>query len=191
MKNYKKIIAAVLVVAIVASCAVGATLAWLQDKTQEVKNTFAPAGIDITLEESETEKDNENNDVRDYKMIPGAVLSKDPKATVLAGSEECYLFVEVIRENDFDTFITSAIADGWEKLDVDGKEVYYRTVPASETTDQEFEILAGNTVTVKDSITNDQMDAIEEGKEPKISFKAYAIQTANTGSVTEAWAKIQ
>ncbi len=186
MKKSKSI-ALVLILTLLATCVVGTTIAWLQDETQTVTNTFAPAGIEITLAESGTSKDGDN-DVKDYKMIPGTTESKDPKVTVLADSEECYLFVEVIRENNFDHFITSAIADGWTNLNLQDREVYYRTVAADDE-DQAFDILAGNTVTVKGTITNDDMATIVEGEEPTISFKAYAIQTANIDSVEAAWAE--
>ena len=54
---------------VLAVAAVGGTLAWLTDSTQEVKNTFTTSDIDITLAETTGTS---------YKMVPGFTITKDP-----------------------------------------------------------------------------------------------------------------
>ena len=169
-----------LAVMLVVGCAVGGTLAWLTDTTGPVVNTFTVGNIDIDLAETTT----------DYKMVPGATISKDPKVTVKAGSEACWLFVEVTESDNLDNFINYTIATGWTQLPgVSG--VYYREVAAA-TADVEFSVLTNNQVTVKDTVTKAMMDAItnQTATAPTLTFKAYAVQKAGVASATEAWAKV-
>lgn len=154
---------------------VGGTLAWLTDQTAEVKNTFTVGDINIDLTETN----------RDYKMVPGNTIAKDPTVTVKANSEACWLFVKVTESENLDTFITYAIAEGWTKLQ-DG--VYYREVPAS-AADQTFSVLAGNTVTVKSDVTKTMLKTAKTDA-PTLTFKAYAVQKDNVASASDAWAKV-
>lgn len=169
--------AVVLVLGIVAG-----TVAWLQDQTDPVVNTFTIGNIDIDLEETTT----------DYKMVPGSTIAKDPFVTVEGGSEECYLFVKVTESTDpvLDDYITYSIANGWTLLD-NTTDVYYRVVSASET-DQVFGVLTNDQVTVKNTVTKEMMDALEQsGKNPTLTFKAYAVQKENVADAATAWAMFQ
>ena len=64
---------------VLAVAAVGGTLAWLTDSTQEVKNTFTTSDIEITLTESEN---------LDLKMVPGFTITKDVPGGALAIARE-------------------------------------------------------------------------------------------------------
>lgn len=180
----KKILALALSLALAVAIGVGSTLAWLTDTTDAVTNTFTVGNIDITLEET----------ARDFKMVPGADISKDPKVTVKADSEDCWLFVKVEKSKNLDSFISYGIADGWDELDnmpgVTG--VYYRKVTAS-TNDQPFEVLEGNKVTVKgEDVTKAMMDAITAttAPAPTLAFTAYAVQQHGSDNAAAAWEKI-
>ena len=123
----------------------------------------------------------------DYKMVPGNTIAKDPTVTVKANSEACWLFVQVTKSENLDTFITYAIAEGWTALsDVDG--VYYREVPAS-AADQTFSVLAGNAVTVKSDVTRTMLETAKTDA-PTLTFQAYAVQKDNVASASDAWAKV-
>lgn len=177
--NVKK--TAVLVVAfiLVAVCAVGGTLAWLQDETDAVVNTFTTAEVDIDLDESTGEE---------YKMTPGATIAKDPKVTVFAGSEDSYVFVKIDESANLDDFISYTVAEGWTLVD-DTTNVYYRTYTSTDS-DVEYSVLANDQVTVLDSVTNEQMEELTEGTYPTLTFTAYAVQMNNgdsTFTVAEAW----
>ena len=179
----KKSLALVLALAMIVVCVVGGTLAWLIATTPEVKNTFTYGDIDITLAETTGTS---------YKMIPGYTIAKDPKVTVLAGSEKCYLFVKVDKSANFDNFMTCTIATGWTALDgVDG--VYYRIVDASET-DQEFAVLKDNQVTVRGDVTKTMLNGLTEATQPTLTFTAYACQYNNSNNThfdaAAAWAKV-
>ena len=120
-------------------------------------------------------------------MVPGNTIAKDPTVTVKANSEACWLFVKVTESTDLKDFITYAIAEGWTALpDVNG--VYYREVPAS-AADQTFPVLAGNAVTVKDTVTKALLETAKTSA-PTLTFKAYAVQKDNVTSASDAWAKV-
>lgn len=176
----KKILVACLCVALAVLTIAGTTLAYLTATTGPVTNTFTVGNIDITLTETTT----------DYKMVPGSPIAKDPKVTVKAGSEACWLFVKVEESTNLDDFITYTIADGWTALTgVDG--VYYREVSAT-TTDTDYAVLKDNQVTVKNTVTKAMMDAITNrtNTNPTLTFTAYAVQKAGFDTAAAAWAEV-
>lgn len=103
----KRTLALLVALVLVVGCIIGGTLAWLTAKTDAVVNTFTTSDIDVTLTETEEE----------YKMVPGYTIHKDPKTTVVKGSEECYLFVKVEKSANFDSYMTYEMADGWTALE--------------------------------------------------------------------------
>lgn len=171
----KKTLALVLALTLLVAGVVGGTLAWLTDRTAEVKNTFTVGDINIGLTETTT----------DYKMVPGNTIAKDPTVTVKANSEACWLFVQVTESENLDTFITYAIANGWTKLK---SGVYYREVSASDA-DQPFSVLAGNAVTVNNTVTKEMLTA-KDFTNPTLTFQAYAIQKAHFDTPAAAWAEV-
>ena len=179
----KKSLALVLALAMIVVCVVGGTLAWLTATTPEVKNTFTTSDIDITLAETTGTS---------YQMIPGYTIAKDPKVTVLAGSEKCYLFVKVVKSANFDTFMTYDMADGWTALDgVNG--VYYRVVDTADM-GTAYSVLANDRVTVRDTVTKADMNGLTEATQPTLTFTAYACQYNNSNGTSftaaDAWAKV-
>lgn len=179
----KKSLALLLAIAIVVVGVVAGTVAWLTDRTAAVKNTFTTS--DITIELTETTGES-------YKMIPGCTIKKDPKVTVKADSEACYLFVKLEKSTNFDTFMTYEMADGWTALP-EAPGVYYRKVAAA-TADTTFEVLKDNQVTVKGTVTKEQMNALTADTYPTLTVTAYASQLYknNTEKFTAAaaWANI-
>lgn len=172
----KKTIALVMAMVMLFGIAVGGTIAWLTDKTAEVKNTFTVGNIDIDLDES---------DDLDLKMVPGKDITKDPEVTVKANSEACWLFVKIDKSSNLDDFIDYTVDSGWTKLQ-DG--VYYREVAAT-TADVTYSVLAEDQVTVNSDVTKAMMDAIEKGEaaKPTLSFTAYAIQKDGFATAAAAW----
>lgn len=183
--NKKKIVVPLLVFALVVTT-IGGTLAWLMDKTDEVKNTFTVGNVGVTLQEKDKDGNWQETGRNDYQLIPGRDLSKEAKVTLDEGSQDAYVFIKVAKENNFDTYLTSAIDPAWTPLPgVDG--VYYKeNVKAGDAQT----ILAGNHVVVKDTLTNtDMMNAKE--LVPSISFTAYAIQKENIDTVADAWNQVK
>ena len=197
--------------------AAGGTLAWLTDNTQEVTNTFTVGNISIELTESDADVDGNNGDKdnNSYKMVPGDTISKDPKVTVKANSEPCWLFVKVTEGTvvgkdangnnvayAFKDFIDYSVITGekaWSKLE-GVTDVYYMEVDAA-AADQVFYVIqdkAGNSnkVTVKDSVTKTMMDDLSRAGAtlPTLKFVAYAVQISNGAdefTPAAAWGKLQ
>ena len=137
MKNIKsKLVIVVISILSICSFIVGTSVAWLTSKTDEVVNTFTYGDINIKIEETDTQ-DNDNNEfTNEYKMLPGNKITKDPKITVLKNSEDSYLFVEITKSTNFDDFMTFELVEGWTLVE-DTKNVYVREVTMSDK-DQEF-----------------------------------------------------
>lgn len=168
-----------LALVLVFAVAVGGVVAWLTDKTDPVENTFTVGDINITLTESPN---------LDLKMVPGKTITKDPKVTVEAKSEACWLFVKVKESTNFGTFMTYTMANGWTALDGQNG-VYYREVAAT-TADTSFAVLKDNQVTVKDGVTKAQLEEVKTANQPTLTFTAYAVQKDNIADAATAWSKI-
>ena len=198
--NSRKAGLVLLAVVLVIGCAVGGTLAWLTDETAPVVNTFTSSDVSITLTETKP-------DSRTAKMVPGADIAKDPTVTVSADSEDCYVFVKVEKSVNFDTYMTYTEADGWAVIESgDNYVVYGRTAKANNS----FSVLKDDKVAVRPDVTKANMaqidgkggtDAQNEAEiaaRPKLTFTAYAIQSANLADrnsdsivdAKDAWALI-
>ena len=192
----KKSLALVLALAMIVVCVVGGTLAWLIATTGSVTNTFTYGDIDIKLEETDATVSADGSATKEFKMIPGYTIAKDPKVTVLADSEKCYLFVKVDKSANFDSFMTYAMADGWTQGDGTDipSNVYYREVDTA-AANQEFGVLKNNQVTVSGDVTKTMLNAlnVEGATQPTLTFTAYACQYNNSNgthfTAAEAWAK--
>lgn len=185
MKNHanrrsvsSKAFAAVLALVLVLGCALGGTVAWLVAESGPVTNTFTYGDINIALTETTGE---------DYKIIPGVDIAKDPKVTVEADSEACWLFVKV---EEVGTFVadkvTYSVADGWTAL-TGQPGVYYREVGAV-TADTDFYVLKDNVVKVSDTLTKEDIKDIPT--RPTLTFTAYAVQKDGIADAATAWSKI-
>lgn len=181
------------VIALVLCSVISGTLAWLIADTDPVVNTFTYGDINITLQETDTNLDGDNDPTtNDYPMVPGQTITKDPKVTFLANSENAWLFVKLEKSANFDEFMTFEVIDEWLPLEnVDG--VYYRVVDKADA-DAEFGIIKDNTVNVKGEVTKEMLNALDkDGVEnyPKLTITAYAVQRdTNIASAADAWALI-
>ena len=189
----KKTIALIVCLTLIIGCAVGGTIAWLTDKTAAVTNTFTAGDVDIDLTETDVEGDGTLT-ANSYKMVPGNTITKDPKVTVVAGSEACWLFVKVEKSANYSTYLEDYVmATGWKELTA-GSGVYYRAVDAS-STDQVFTVLASKEgypdgyVVVKESVTKSDLETAKTTP-PTLKFTAYACQKDNVATAAEAWEKV-
>lgn len=178
---------ALLALVLVIGCVAGGTVAWLVAKTEPVVNTFTYGKIDITLTETTGTS---------YKIIPGTDITKNPKVTVTAGSEACWLFVKVEEVGAISTITTDpvhyAIDTGWAQLkDKDGKDVsgvYYRLVDAVDN-DTAFNVLKDNKIIVSGELTKETINGYAV-QQPTLTFTAYAVQKENIDNAADAWAKV-
>ncbi len=175
-KVNKKLIVALLSFVLLFGGTFGSSLAWLLDNSDPVTNTFETSNIDIELDES---------DNLDLKMIPGHTVTKDPKVTVIGGSEDCWLFVEITEtlgawaddelgansDPAFTDFLNYSVdtssENAWTRGEGEGENkngvptnVYFRKV-TSNTSNQVFDILKDNKVVVSGEITKELMEEID------------------------------
>ena len=189
----------ILAVVLIVGISVGGTLAWLTATTGPVTNTFTVGDINIKLEEHAYNPEITNVKLNDnpvtsqtYPLIPGTTYFKDPTVTVLANSEDCYLFVKFEEDNKNTavlTYTSELDGNGWAKLTgVTGvTNVWYREVDkASENVS--FPLLEDNKVTVPGTLTKENMPVA--ASTPKLTYTAAAIQKDNTGTAAEAYEKL-
>lgn len=178
-----KTLVALLSLVLLLGCSLSGTLAWLADSTGPVTNTFTVGDIEIELTETP----------REYKIVPGVNIAKDPKVTVKANSEACWLFVKVdeaywpdFKEEDGITpKVNYTLAQGWEPLEGESG-VYYREVDAETAkAGYEYPVLNGNEVTVSSTLTKSEVQQITT--KPTLTFTAYAVQQEGVADAETAW----
>ena len=190
--NKRRILALVLACVLCVCIGIGGTLAWLTAQTTTVVNTFTVGDINITL----TETTGPN-----YNFVPGDKIAKDPKVTVKANSEDCYLFIHVTDANNNITdetnngkIINWVVANGWAP--VAGHDGYWSREVAASNTDTTFAVLTDGiaddgkdgSVTVSTEVTKAMVTDLTTNK-PTITVTAAAVQKDNV-SETDAWAKL-
>lgn len=183
-----KIAALIAAIVLVIGCTAGGTVAWLVSKPKPIVNVFTVGNINATLTET----------AKEFKIVPGVNIAKDPVATVKANSEDCYLFVELTEKN-WPTFTEATeagstarkveyeIADGWTELKSE-HGVYYREVLKKDTENRAFHVLKDDLVTVSSTLTKENADAIQTAGAPELTVAVYAVQKEGMGSAAEAWA---
>ena len=190
-----KPLALIMALVLLVGGVIGGTVAWLIATPDPVVNTFTYGDINIELDETDTQLDGDNNpNTNEYEMMPGQSITKDPEITVKSGSEEMWLFVKLEKSSNFDTFMEYTVADGWTALSgVDG--VYYQHITAEDvaTADKKIAVIKDDTVTVKESVTKEQLNALDSGSSenyPTLTVTAYAVQYAGNATADDAWAKV-
>lgn len=205
-KTLRKVLPVLALVLVVAVASVGGTIAWLTDKTDPVTNTFTTANIGIGLTETWNAMKNENstaNDTWNAKLVPGAEYSKDPKVTVNAGSEACWLFIHVTEANNTINTNEQVVSysvrtngtDAWTA--VFGHEgFFYRIVDATTAAaGTSYYVLTGDTtnpngfVKINENLTKAQEEAFGRNT-PTITVTAAAVQKDGVADVAAAWDKL-
>ena len=125
-------------------------------------------------------------------MMPGLEFTVDPKVTVSAGSEKCWLFIKIDEIIDepakFSDYLSYTVATGWTPLDGHAG-VYYRQVDAT-ATNVSFDIIQNNTVTANADCTKSDYDELD-GQSLNLDFTAYAVQFVGFDTPALAWAEAQ
>ena len=183
-KMYKAMLLVLCAILLVAGSVMG-TLAYLQDKTETVKNTFVVGKVEITLQEKaidpETGKVTAGTPVTgltNVKLVPGRKIEKNPFITVEAGSEKCYVFIK-FENNIPETYGTlDGFASAWTLIDETNKiYVYNEVVDAS---------AAAKTVNVFTSFTCAKGVTAYNGETNlAINITAYAVQAEGFDNVQE------
>ncbi len=176
MKKRIGIIIAATIIFLMISVSV--TYAYLMSASRPVKNTFTLGEVNIELYETSGDK---------YFITPGASIHKDPKVTVKAKSDKCWLFVEITKANGFDHYMSFEMADGWQLLE-GHQNVYYMQLEKTDV-DTQYSIIKGDILSVYDTVTEEQLDSLLTV--PSLSFKAFAIQHETIDTPVSAWEKLK
>ena len=198
-KLNKKIIAMLSVFIMLALVVIGnsvsGTVAWLVSKPESTVSTFTLGDINITLAESDFGSQ--------PKIIPGVDIKRDPKVTVKANSEACWLFVKVEERNwpDFEEDgtrkVSYSVNNGWNVL-TNNPGVCFREVSAEDAQKGiDYTVLAGNescpsgVIKVSQELTKEEINSIRSSeKQPSLTFTAYAVQRAGIDTAAAAWATV-
>lgn len=192
----KKYMVLVLALLLAVGGVVSGTLAWLVDSAGPVENIFTRSDIDVKLSENQ----------KNFQMIPGWTIAKDPVITLSEDSEDCYLFVKVEESGGtetypFDAFIAYAIGGNWKQLEKGENDpvsgVYYCVIDSDEKRYDsvekkpvEYHVLGAgrykDTSGVEYTWNQDEVLTKPEvtkammdavkDQEPKLTFTAYAVQ---------------
>lgn len=198
MKTARKVLLLVLCAALLVSASVMGTLAYLTDD-DAVVNTFTVGAVAITLDELDTDNDNNVADnttygegeaatvrdkANDYKLYPGHTYVKDPTIHVGADSEDCWLFVKVengIAAIEADTKIADQMADiGWSAVEGEENLYAYKQIVSKNT-----DVVVFNSFKIAETVTNDTLASYADAV---INVTAYAVQTDGFDTAAEAWA---
>lgn len=196
--NARRILLLVGLMSLVAVISIGGTIAWLTDTTGPVTNTFTAANIDIDLTETKAPNGGNlgTNEKWEAKLIPGSIYAKNPKVTVAAESEACWLFVHVDAKNnkisftnengqevELDNVIGYSVPSDWKPVmwtdTIEGTVTkagfYYMTIDATTAkTGASYDVLTGGTdkntdgqVTINEDLTKEMEDYIEKNADKK------------------------
>lgn len=164
---------------------IGCTIAWLFTETPELVNTFTPSDVEISLTENCSDT---------FQMIPGEVYTKDPKVSVNGAKTnmDIYLFVKFEASDNADTFLsyttTLTEANGWKLVEGE-TNIWYRVVKTTDT-EKSWDLLVENKVTINESVTKAQLNALTTGNYPTLNFDAAAVQFDNLDNVRAALALV-
>jgi hypothetical protein len=206
-KFTKALLIAVCALTLVAATFAG-TLAYLTAETQAVVNTFTVGKVAIKLDEAKVDAngaiitgegagrvEGNGNPINTYKLVPAKTYIKDPKVTVLAGSEKCYLFVKVenaisayeVAADKGDTIAEQMAANDWSQLTVNDApvaNVYYHAAVDASTSADDMEYPVFGSFTLNGEVDAEDLQVI---KDMTITITAYAVQAEGFATAADAW----
>ena len=164
---------------------IAGTVAYMTSVTTKVTNTFTSGNVAITLDESVVDvygnkTTGTTTSGNTYKLIPGHEYSKDPTVHVAEGSEDCWIFVQIVDDlaaiQDADTIATQLSTIGWTLVSGQSNVYAYKET-----------VSAGENVSVFTSfkLKGDADVAAYAGK--NITVMAYAVQADGFISAQAAW----
>ncbi|MGM9541679.1 MAG: SipW-dependent-type signal peptide-containing protein [Candidatus Limivicinus sp.] len=190
----KKTLTVLLALVLVIAMSVAGTMAYLTSTTDTVTNSFTVGNVAITLDEAQVDvygkavtpaaRVKENT----YKLIPGHEYTKDPTVHVAAGSEDCWLFVQVV--NGISELEAATVADGYKTI-ADQMTAHGWTAVTGATNVYAYsdKVSAGTDVHVFDQFKiRGDADVSTVTANTQITIKAYAVQADTFDTAAAAWA---
>ena len=206
-KSLGKLLTLIACVLALVVAGIAGTYAYLIDD-DEVVNTFTVGDVQISLDETDVDGDN-NTKENAYHLIPGETYLKDPTVTVLENSEESYVRILMTLKNaadlkaimadknlELDDFITDLNADwvlkGVKEDTANDALVYeyrYKTTVSGMSGEVELPALF-ETLAVPGVLDSDDLKALYgTNGEFEMIFKAHAIQASGFENAEDAaWA---
>lgn len=204
MKN-KKALNMVASLALVGALGLGATLAYLSDKTDSITNTFT-IGKNVDIQISEGNYQNPKNRIvvegesatQEYTDLnTGVKYTKDPRVDMKQGSNEAYIFMNIAGLDEFLAYSVNdddiadlhiytnntkdVLSEKWVKVSAgEGKDGTYLYVGDGGKSDPNT-LSNGSTASLFDQIEIDSsvVSTKNEVSIPQISVKAAAVQSTN------------
>ena len=186
-----KAVALLLCVALLIGGAIGGTLAYLMTSTTPVVNTFTVGNIG-TLSLTETGI-NDTNRTKDFMVIPGVDITKDPKVTFSGNNVAAYVFVKVDAAEGWTTTdnrtytcinkkVSWTVDNSWTLVE-GTTNVYWQKATTAGLSN--VSVISGNKITVANTVLQSELTA---GAVPNLTFTAYAVQKDNMADAAAAWA---
>lgn len=176
----KKVLVSAGALALAVGVTAAGTLAWLQDNTDTVTNTFTWSdgnNITLTLDETSGTK---------YTIIPGETQAKDPTLHLTTETES---YVYVLINNELGDAVTmNELDQNWTKMEnanlPEGMtgDLYYWTAGAT-TTNPDMSVF--DTITYSSELDSESGAALN-GK--TITITGYAVQASAGTDAATAWA---
>jgi len=130
---------------------------------------------------------------QNFHFVPGQTLNKDPKVTVLEGSEACWLFVQIEEKNNNQDESIIGLTGRVIQWEVDSEwiqvpgttDVWYIQQAAvaddgdANTVGVSYQVLTGSDggqVTVNSNVDKTMVEGLKTNV-PTLTFNAYAIQS--------------
>lgn len=207
----KTLVLTLCLVIVVMSAAAG-TIAYLT-ATDTVTNTFTVGNIDMTVDETDVDKDGkpvpgatDRVEENEYHLVPGRTYVKDPTVTITKGSDECYVRMMVtinkiaeLKAIFGEDFLPESYVGGWDKnvwpcvsIKDNGNNTatyefrYFEAVDATAATEAVVLDALFDSITVPGEVTGEELQTISD---LKIEVVGHAIQTATfEESADAAWA---
>ena len=205
MKTTKKALLLTVCALVLVVATVMGTMAYLTDK-DDVKNTFAAAKLldgDFVLTEHKLERDDltgkqtlsdtETTDANAYKIVPGAVLPKDPWVEFNL-AESAYLFLVV--EDKLPEGMHWNPTDNWmplmngkvpnEQVKLGENPVYVYGTSALNIGKHNYKIIEGDKITVDGTINLEPVEG-QDAVTGNLNFYGYLVQAESFDNPLAAW----
>ncbi|MCD7892123.1 MAG: hypothetical protein LUG60_00345 [Erysipelotrichaceae bacterium] len=184
MRASQKFMIACLLMAVITFTTVSSSISLLSGGSGLVINTFTfeteEGSIAIELDETDINDTSKRTDGNNYTITKGETVSKDPTATIKAGSVDSYVFIYM--DNPLSADFTINYSDSWTLIaSNENKSLYmYNDIVESSEDDQKLTPLFTE-VTVPSDISDEDIASFGT---KTMTLQAYAIE-ADTANITE------
>lgn len=207
----KKTLTLILALVLIASLAVGGTLAYFTWQSDEHVNTFQVSGtgvdvVDPDPTDPEIDIEDKWDEEEEHPLDPGAVYAKNPEVTLGAESVDAWIIFKVEEVNNYtesgDKAVLWNVRDEWTEIQPEGADatdkVYYYAMSAASVAgdnailfkDADGGIDTDGEVQVNPALSEDDITYLLGGKTEntvELKITAYAIQATAGETAVKAF----